>query len=178
MKPKLVVLTSHPSTGKSRISKYLERKHSFRRLGTDDISEELGYQWQNPDMMNPGEYKIHEHREEAILDLVQHRKMNNLKRGRNVVIDSCALYEGMRARMLSSVLPPKILECDRYLVYVKVDRRGADQRNHARRGIPIDGIFDHYWEEPSGDGLITLENNTKWDYRRALRKLEQELGLK
>jgi len=177
--PKLVVLCGYPCSGKSTIAEYLYRKYDFVVLNTDAIRYELGYVF-NPfaeDLPEKERERFYE-MEEVLLHTVNLRKHKLILDGKNVVIDSCAIYEKTRNDMLFSYLAKK------YLIFLNVDKHILIDRNLQKGRKEAKEILvklERYWQEPRPSEnytLITYPNNTREDLEILLKDLDSRIHLK
>lgn len=178
-RPKLVVLCGFPCSGKTKIAKEVFSTNGFVILNSDKIREKMGYSF-NPfsDVLSEEERcKFHE-KEEIMLHTINLRKHQNILNGKNVVIDSCAIFKKTRDDLLFSLL------ADKYLIWLKVDERILLNRNRGiRKGFKesLRLLKEKYWQKPEAAAnykLLEYKNNTLKDYQRMVLDIKKELSLK
>ena len=172
-KPKLVVMAGFPGSGKTRIARYLSRKLSTPRLSADELREMLFDKRYPPeiarDLNLSARYATTREEEDWMWGTVSGLKMLYVRRELGAIIDFSAPYNKGRQWVFNTETEQgEELEADKYLFVVQVDEKVLrEEREHPNA---VDR-WKQVWEEPDNKGYqtVNLTNNTKWDYRRALR---------
>ena len=131
-RPWLVITSGLPSAGKSTYASYLEKKHGFYKISSDDLRQRIfggvfDHKYRSSELSGA--------KENVLLQTIQIIKLEQLSRGRNVVIDSMALQEQLRHVLFDTCINNKYaLIVRRTLLNIKVSDEVCDQRNAARGG--------------------------------------------
>lgn len=164
MKPKLVVITAYPASGKTTITKYLEEIGFVRLSGDEEIEAVYG----SPDWFG----NITEEQKQRAFDILYGKKDRNLSDGRDVVIDTTGHSQGFRKDNFCTRVT-----CDKYLIWIKTDP-GLQAEIVKSKGWGENAIEEWKkemgWEDPveSGDyELIVYTNNGPGD----LEHIKQDL---
>lgn len=154
-KPKLVVLTGLPASGKSEAAQFLSREYGYEVLSTDESRQRL-FGKDYGDMRKTEEEGI-------VRETIDYAKRYHLARGLNVVIDSCAPTNKFRSRMLSL---PEYLDdsVDRYLVHIDTPKEiiRCRQLERGRSTEAIETIAS-FWQDSNNEfkrsRLLKINNN-------------------
>ena len=175
VKPKLVVLCGFPCSGKSTLAKNLSEDCGFVILNPDSIRQEMGYSF-NPFIEDCAERERLEfyELEEIMLHTINLRKHQSILQGKNVVVDSCAIYEKTRENFLFSPMAKK------YLVYLEVEKNVLMQRNKEKNLKDFEKSFEilkrKYWQEPAPSSnyvFLKFANNGWDDYKAMFEKVKK-----
>lgn len=185
IRPKLILVTGFPSSGKSRIGRYLEYKHDLTYVSPDETRKALGYEY-DPDWesLPSTERAAFEEKELKTAELVFSKKIAALWLGRGVVIDMAGgknahRYFALTTKSYADPDRSELVEAERYMVYVRVSPGELEKRNRMRGRDGVGTWFERHWEDPvesSGYQLITVENEQEWDFPASIRTIEKELG--
>jgi len=178
--PSLVVLTGYPSSGKSTLSKYLQKEYDFTVISADDLRHSMfGEGYFNLKELPNGNLK-----EDLVWQMIGRGKMEALNRGLDVLIDTTAMVDEVRYLHLDTTIPYKgSLIANKYLLWVDTDREVIGERN-LKRGRSNDPLkwWDEHWTDPvlGNDNclLLRLRNNTEEDLQRIYDALDKEFGNK
>jgi len=170
MKPRLVVISGYPSSGKTIIATYMQRELGFERLSSDDYRKML-FGVEHPEFMQDPEYETKEWK--ILWPLLDRAKADLLYIGRNVVIDSTAGFNDLRRMLLNTRYGNGDIEieAEKYLLLLRVDRDILQQRDHPES---IE-IWDSFWEEPvPGDyEILDYPHNTPEDTEAVFSDLKR-----
>lgn len=153
-KPKLVVMSGYPSSGKTTIAEYLEKEFGFSYIGSDDLRKKL---------YGKGFPELEREKELDMWDILYCLKTARLYDGLDVVIDSTAPTNEYRKSLLDTKIP-----AEKYLLVLDVDRPVLESRERKRRG-DIKAIlqWDTFWDNPepsqSDYEVLLYKNNTPED---------------
>ena len=158
-RPKLVVLTGLPASGKSEAADWLREQHGYQVLSTDESRQRL-FGKEYGDMRKTDD-------EETVRDTIDYAKRYHLAHGENVVIDTCAPTNKFRRRMLSlaEYLDNSI---EKYLIHIHASNQAIRKRQQTRGRSPeaIETI-EGFWQDPADEfhkGLFyEVENNQDLD---------------
>lgn len=161
--PKYVVMSGNYGAGKSTISKYLRDELSFVMIDTLSKLQKYGD-------------SIKTHLDEIynkIWNEIYSEAEDNLKKGKNVVIDTTSYNEKMREKLFS--LPA---EADKYLLWIQRNEDLALERVKERpEGWSPTGRLDIKYEDPKPNDkykILVYQNNTAEDLKRMKRELAEK----
>ena len=180
----LVVFTGYPHSGKTTIANFLV-EHGFVSIELNEIRKEL-FDEEFP--------KITEHSERISRLVFQYRKLDNLIKGKSVIMDTAAISNTDREEnflipeFAAQILKNKKFKLKKYLLYIDVDRNLMKKRNmkdpnrNNKVFFRVLKTIDKYWQEPKSYKSksvkrLTYKNNAKEDLEKIKISISKVLNL-
>lgn len=161
-KPLLVVMTGLPCSGKSAVAEFLVNNRKFAKVSSDDLRKTLYGVTDFPRYVKQPSAEVREH---SLFDVMHDTKMILLGNGLDVVIDSTAMNDLVRATLFNTDIGTEQIPAERYLIHLTADKKILKERSRVKGRKPI--TVDH-WEKtykaPNPNTLkctyLCYENNT------------------